>query len=283
MIRAALIQLSSSDDPEKNLPVVTEHIRKAKIEGASFVLTPEVTNCVSSSRTRQNQVLQRQEDDKTLAELRLVAQQNGIWILIGSLALKSEDTDGRFLNRSFLIGPDGDILAAYDKINMFDVELSKTETYHESSGYRPGDKSVLCHTPFAAIGMTICYDVRFPLLYRILAQSGAGILTVPSAFSSVTGPAHWENLLRARAIETGSYILAPAQTGIHKASGGRQRKTYGHSLAVSPWGEVIADAESETGVTTVNLDMAEVTKARERIPAIYCESSFSGPQSFIQN
>lgn len=279
MIRAALIQLSSSDDPAENLPIVAEHIRKAKMEGAGFVLTPEVTNCVSSSRTRQNQVLRHQEDDMTLAELRLVAQKNSIWLLIGSLALKSGDPDGRFANRSFLIGPNGGVMASYDKINMFDVDLSEKETFRESGGYRPGEKSVLCHTPFAIIGMTICYDVRFPALYRILAQSGAGILTIPSAFSPITGHAHWETLLRARAIETGSYILAPAQTGIHKASRGRQRETYGHSLAVGPWGEVIADMGGETGVTLVHLDMAEVAKARKRISSLNCESSFSGPQS----
>ena len=212
-MRTALLQLNSSDDPAANLPVTQQLIGQASAGGATFVLTPEVTNCVSASRTRQQEVLRTEEDDATLAALRAQAHELGIWLLIGSLALKTDDSDGRFANRSFLIAPDGGIAARYDKIHMFDVEVSETESYRESAGYRPGRKSTLVETPLGRIGMTICYDIRFPHLYRGLAQAGAEILTIPSAFSPVTGAAHWESLLRARAIETGAYILAPAQTG----------------------------------------------------------------------
>ncbi|MFX0542366.1 carbon-nitrogen hydrolase family protein [Roseovarius sp. S4756] len=276
-MRAALIQLCSSDDPAANLRQTLPLIEEAAEGGAEFVLTPEVTNCVSSSRTRQNEVLALQGDDITLAALRDVAARRGIWLLIGSLALRTGDADGRFANRSFLIATDGTIAARYDKIHMFDVTISDSESYRESAGYRPGKRAVLAQTPFAAVGMTICYDIRFPHLYRNLAQKGAQILTVPSAFSPVTGAAHWHTLLRARAIETGAYILAPAQAGTHPATEGKPRQTYGHSLAVAPWGEVLADGGDGTAVIYVDLDMAEVAQARQRIPALMHDPEFGGP------
>lgn len=266
-MKAALIQLTASDAPEHNLAVVGELFDQAVAEGAGFVLTPEVTNCVSTSRARQQQVLHRQEDDPTLAALRARAAGAGVWCLIGSLALKTGDADGRFANRSFLISPLGEIAAWYDKIHMFDVRVSDSETYRESDGYRPGTRGVVARTPFGAVGLTVCYDIRFPHLYRQLAQAGAQILTVPSAFSPVTGAAHWEVLLRARAIETGSYVLAPAQTGSHPACQGKARQTYGHTMAVSPWGDILADAGTEPGVICVDLDMDQVNRARARIPA----------------
>lgn len=276
-MKAALLQLNSGDDPEVNLPITLGWVDQAVEAGAGFVLTPEVTNCVSASRTRQQDVLQTEGQDQTLGALRDRAQRHGIWLLIGSLALKTDDPDGRFANRSFLIAPDGGIKARYDKIHMFDVEVSATETYRESAGYRPGEQAVLADMPFAALGMTICYDVRFPHLYRSLAQAGASVLSVPSAFSPVTGAAHWETLLRARAIETGSYVLAPAQTGSHAAARGRVRETYGHALAVDPWGKVLADAGEDPGVITVDLDPSEVAQARKRIPAMSQTMRFDGP------
>jgi len=276
-MKAALIQLCSSDDPAANLAVTTALAHGAADAGAQLILTPEVTNCVSASRARQQEVLPREEDDITLAALREVAAARAVWLLIGSLSIKTGDADGRFANRSFLIGPDGDIKAGYDKIHMFDVTISDTESYRESAGYRPGLQAVLADTPWGGIGMTICYDVRFPHLYRHLAQNGAGILTVPSAFSPVTGAAHWHTLLRARAIEAGAYVLAPAQTGAHAASAGKPRQTYGHSLAVSPWGEVLADGGTEPGVIYVDLDMNEVAQARQRIPALMHDPKFGGP------
>ncbi len=276
-MRAALVQLCSSDDPAANLPVTTALIEEAVAGGAGFVLTPEVTNCVSASRTRQIDVLRTEREDATLAALRDLAAARGIWLLIGSLALKTEDANGRFANRSILIAPDGAIAARYDKIHMFDVTISDSETYRESAGYRPGTQAVLADMPFGSLGMTICYDVRFPHLYRTLAQAGARVLTVPSAFSPVTGAAHWETLLRARAIETGAYVLAPAQTGTHSASHGKPRQTYGHSLAISPWGEVLADGGTAPGMIYVDLDMAKVAQARQRIPALMRDPGYGGP------
>ena len=276
-MKAALLQITSSDDPQANLAMLGPLIEEAVQNGAGFVLTPEVTNCVSSSRQHQLQVLQHQEDDITLAGLRAQAKRHGIWLLIGSLALKTHDADGRFANRSFLIDPEGQIKAAYDKIHMFDVEVSETEIYRESVGYRPGDRAVLAQTPIGAIGMAICYDVRFPHLFRDLAKAGAEILTVPSAFSPVTGAAHWETLLRARAIECGAWVLAPAQCGTHPSSGSRARSTYGHSLAVDPWGKIVASAGDLPTITYVELSLKEVAESRARISALDHDRPYSGP------
>lgn len=276
-MRAALVQLTSGDDPAANLPVTRAMLAEAAAEGAGWVLTPEVTNCVSASRTRQAEVLHLEADDPTLSALRDDAAALGIWLLIGSLALKTGDADGRFANRSFLIAPDGGIAARYDKIHMFDVAVSETETYRESAGYRPGTQAVTTGIPGFQVGLTICYDLRFPYLFRALAKAGAGVITVPSAFSPVTGAAHWEPLLRARAIETGAYVLAPAQTGRHAAARGRVRETHGHSLAISPWGEVLADGGTDPGITLVDLDPAEVDNARQRIPSLTHDRAFEGP------
>lgn len=274
---AALAQLSVSDDPAANLPVTLDLVRAAAAGGAGFVLTPECTNILSSDRAHQQAVLHPEETDPTLAALRAEAERLGIWLLIGSLALKTGDADGRFANRSFLIGPAGKIVARYDKIHMFDVDVSPTEKYRESEGYRPGSKAVLAQTPFARIGLSVCYDLRFPQLFRRLARGGAQILTVPAAFNDTTGAAHWESLLRARAIENGCFVLAPAQCGTHAAHAGRPRRTHGHSLAVAPWGEVLADAGMAPGVTLVDLDLRRVDEARARVPSLSHDREFTGP------
>ena len=276
-MRAALIQLTSSDDPVANLPVTLERLEEAAAGGAEIALTPEVTNCVSASRRRQSEVLAREEDDPTLAAVRDAAAGSGMWVLLGSLALKTDDADGRFANRSFLIGPDGEISARYDKIHMFDVDVSETESYRESAGFRPGTRAVTAQALGTTFGLTICYDLRFAYLHRALAQAGARILTVPSAFSPVTGAAHWEVLLRARAIETGCFVLAPAQGGSHPASAGRARRTHGHSMAVAPWGEVILDAKEQAGVHFVDLDLARVDDARSKVPSLHHDRTFDGP------
>ncbi len=267
-MKAALIQLNSSDQPAQNIPQIVEYMRESAAAGADFLLTPEVTNCVSDSRSHQQSVLCHEGDDPTLAALKAEAKALGVWLLIGSLALKTGDADGRFANRSFMVSPQGEIIARYDKIHMFDVDISKTETYRESAGYRPGKEAVIANTDFAKIGMTICYDVRFPHLHRHLAHNGAQILTGPAAFSPVSGAAHWETLLRARAIETGCYVFAPAHCGTHPTTTGRARSTYGHSLAVSPWGEVLADGGEKAGLTLVDFDLAEVDVARRKIPSL---------------
>ena len=276
-MRAALLQLTSSDDPLENLRITSGYVKNAASDGATLIVTPEVTNCVSNSRTHQRSVLHHQEDDPTLAGLRDDAARLGVWVLIGSLALKADPPEERFLNRSFLIAPDGSIAAHYDKLHMFDVQVTETETYKESAGFKPGDRAVTADTPFGMIGMTICYDVRFAYLYRTLAQAGAAILTVPAAFSPVTGPMHWEPLLRARAIETGCFVLAPAQGGVHSAVRGRARTTHGHSLAISPWGEVLVDAGMQSGVHLVDLDLSDVSKARQKIPSLQHDREFTEP------
>jgi len=276
-VKTALIQLSVTDDPAVNLPVTRDLVRQAAGQGAGFVLTPEVTNCLSSDRAHQRAVLRHEEDDATLAALRAEAADLGIWLLIGSLGVLTHDADGRFANRSFLIAPDGSVAARYDKIHMFDVNVSETEQYRESAGYRPGDRAVLARTPFATLGLSVCYDLRFPHLYRALAKAGADVLCIPAAFNDTTGAAHWEPLLRARAIENGCYVLAPAQCGRHAAHDGRPRRTHGHSLAVSPWGEVLADGGAGVGVTYVTLDRAEVARARGRVPSLSHDRSFGGP------
>jgi predicted amidohydrolase len=276
-MRVALVQLNVTDDPAANLPETVALVRAAVAGGARFVLTPEMTNGLSSSRARQRAVFRHEEADPTLAALRDEAARAGVWLLIGSLGLLTDDADGRFANRSLLVGPDGGIAARYDKIHMFDVNVTETEVYRESQAYRPGDRAVLADTPIGRIGMTVCYDVRFPHLYRRLAQAGAQILTVPAAFNHITGAAHWEVLLRARAIECGAYVLAPAQTGFHAEAEGRGRRTHGHSLAVAPWGEVLADAGDAPGVAFAEIDLAEVDRARARVPSLTHDRAISGP------
>jgi predicted amidohydrolase len=276
-MKAALVQLCSGDDPAANLLVTEALVREAAAAGADLIVTPECTNMVSASRARQKELLSSECADGTLGRLRAVAADAGAWICLGSLLLQGEEGDGRFLNRSLLIGPDGRIAARYDKIHMFDVDLPGGETYRESAAFRPGDRAVTAPAAGAVLGLSICYDLRFPALYRQLAGAGAQVLTVPSAFTVPTGAAHWQVLLRARAIETGCFVLAPAQSGEHVSNEGRPRRTYGHSLAVSPWGEVMADAGTEIGVTLVDLDLAAVEEARRRVPALHAGRDFLGP------
>ena len=276
-MRAGLVQLTVTDDPAANLPETLALVRAAVAGGAGFVLTPECTNMLSSNRDRQRALIKPEDQDATLAALRNEAARSGVWLLAGSIGVSTGDADGRFANRSILIGPDGGIVARYDKIHMFDVNVSETEVYRESAAYRPGRQAMLADTPFGRIGMTVCYDVRFPHLYRSLAQAGAQILTVPAAFNHITGAAHWEVLLRARAIETGCWVLAPAQCGFHAETAGKGRRTHGHSLVVAPWGEVIADGGDAPGVIFADLELAAVQSARQRVPSLTHDRPFEGP------
>jgi len=273
-MRAALLQLNASDDPAANLPVTLALLEEAAQGGAQFVATPEVTNIVSLSKDRQAAVLQAEDQDATLAALQDAAAQYGIWLLIGSLALRGEE---RFANRSFLIGPDGQITARYDKIHMFDVSIDASETYNESARYAPGDQAVVADTPLGTLGMMICYDVRFPALSSALVAAGATVLSYPSAFSPVTGAAHWHSLLRARAIENGAWVIAPAQTGTRAAQQGAARQTYGHSLVVDPWGQVVLDAGTAPGAYLFDFDPAAASHARARIPALANARPFTAP------
>lgn len=278
-LKVGLVQLNVSDDPIANLSQTIPLIRQAAAEGAQLVLTPEATNILSPDRKRQDAVLHVQAKDPTLSALRSEARAAGIWLLIGSLALKADDGD-RFVNRSILIDPEGDVAASYDKLHMFDVTISETEQYRESAAYRPGDRAVVTKAAGVPVGLTICYDLRFPHLYRKLAQAGARILTVPSAFSPTTGAAHWEVLMRARAIETGCFVLAPAQCGTHDAPHSPDRvprRSHGHSLAVDPWGKVLADGGVTQGLTMVELDLGAVDRARSRIPSLTHDRPFEGP------
>lgn len=273
-MRAALVQMCASDDPEANGAALSAALAEAAGQGAQIVLTPEVCNLVSMDRAHQASVLHPEATDPTLARLRSEAAARGLWVLAGSLALRSEPPEPRFANRSVLIDDQGAVVARYDKMHMFDVQVSETETYRESSGYAPGDRAVLAQTPWATLGMTICYDLRFAYLYRALAQAGAEVLTVPAAFSPGTGPAHWQPLLQARAIETGAWVIAPAQTGTHEARSGRARQTYGHSMVISPWGEVVLDAGTEPGVFVVDLDLGAVAEARRKLPSLTHDRQF---------
>jgi predicted amidohydrolase len=262
--QAACIQMRSGTEPGANIAAASVLIREAAGMGAAFIATPEMTNLLDIRPGMARAKVRPEAEDGSLAVLRALAAELRVTLLIGSLAVALED-DERFANRSFLIGPDGGIVARYDKIHMFDVEVGDGQTYRESRAYRPGEEAVLAQTPFGRLGLTVCYDVRFPHLYRRLAQAGAEILTIPAAFTRVTGEAHWHVLVRARAIETGSFVIAPAQGGIHEDG----RETFGHSLMVSPWGDILAEAAgAEPGIILARIDLAEVAKARGRIPSL---------------
>jgi predicted amidohydrolase len=277
-VRAGLVQLSSGDDPAVNLVATEAAVREAAAGGATLILTPECTNLFSASRALQAEVLRPEYEDPTLARLRAVAGELGVWLVIGSLGVRTGDPDGRFANRGFLVAPDGAVAARYDKIHMFDVDLPGGERYRESEAVRPGDRAVTTRAGPVTLGMTICYDLRFPQLFRALARAGAEVIAVPAAFTVPTGRAHWETLLRARAIETGAFVLAPAQTGEHPAREGLpRRRTWGHSLAVGPWGEVLADGGEAPGVTLVDLDMGQVARARAAVPSLVHDRDFAPP------
>ena len=272
-VKIALIQTSSVREVAPNLDFVSQAVREAADAGASFVLTPENVAMLEPVRARALEKAEPEATHRAIPVFADLARKLGIHLLAGSLAVKRED--GLLSNRSFLFDGDGRVVARYSKIHMFDVDLPNGERYRESSTFASGEEAVLAPSPFGAIGLTICYDLRFPHLYRALAQAGAAILTVPSAFTVVTGEAHWHVLLRARAIETGCFVLAPAQTGTH-AEG---RRTYGHSLAVAPWGEILGDAGTETGILYADLDLSRVADARARVPSLQHDRPFAPPQA----
>jgi len=260
--KAAMIQMRSGLTPGANSDDAARMIGEAKSAGADYVLTPEMTNILAAKREQLFSVVVEEEADASLATLREVARKLGIYVHIGSLAIKI--SPDRAANRSFLIGPKGDILARYDKIHMFDVDLAGGESYRESRNYRPGELAVLADLPWGRLGLTVCYDLRFPALYRALAEAGATMLAIPSAFTRQTGEAHWHVLMRARAIENGSFVFAAAQGGKHENG----RDTYGHSLIVDPWGSIIAEGGAEPGVIMAEINPAEVAGARARIPSL---------------
>lgn len=259
---AAMVQMRTAMRPETSLAEGIKLIREAKAKGADYVQTPEVSNIIQQNRKALFEILASEEDDLSLKAYRELAAELKIYLHIGSLALRA--TPDRAVNRSFLIAPTGDILARYDKIHMFDITLEGGESYRESANYQPGEAAVISDLPWGRIGLTICYDVRFPALYRALAEAGASFITVPSAFTVKTGEAHWHTLLRARAIENGCFIFAAAQAGKHESG----RETYGHSLIIDPWGEILAEGGVETGVVLAKIDPAKVKSVRNNIPSL---------------
>ncbi len=266
--RAACVQLRSSDDVAENIRAACALIREAKAQGAGFIATPENTALMAPDGGAKLERAFPEQFDPGLPAFRALAAELNAWLLIGSLAIKVSDS--KTANRSFLIDPKGAIAARYDKIHLFDVDLPSGETYRESSTVAGGGRAVVAELPWGKIGLTVCYDLRFPRLYRTLAQAGAFMLSVPSAFTETTGKAHWHVLLRARAIENGAFVIAPAQGGTH-ANG---RKTYGHSLIVAPWGEVLAEAGTEPGVIVADIDPALAGDARARIPNLKHDRPF---------
>jgi predicted amidohydrolase len=261
--KVALLQMRSGLEPEANLAAVLAGIDEAKRGGADYVQTPEMTNVLEIKRERLFTKIVGDEQDATLATLREVARKLSIFIHIGSLAIKASPE--KAVNRSFLIDRNGDVVARYDKIHMFDVDLAGGESYRESNTYRAGELAVVADLPWGRLGLTVCYDLRFPALYRALAEAGASFLAIPSAFTRQTGEAHWHVLMRARAIENGCFVFAAAQGGKHDNG----RETYGHSLVVDPWGKIIAEGGTEPGVIFAEIDPALVAAARGRIPSLH--------------
>ena len=260
---AAMIQMRSGLDPTANLAAALKSINEAKEAGADYVLTPEMTNILTAKREQLFAKIVTEERDATLTTLREVARKLAIYIHIGSLAIKASPE--KAANRSFLIDRRGEVAARYDKIHMFDVDLAGGESYRESNTYRPGELAMVADLPWGRLGLTVCYDLRFPALYRALAEAGASFLAIPSAFTRQTGEAHWHVLQRARAIENGCFVFAAAQGGKHENG----RQTYGHSLVVDPWGRILAEGGTESGVVMAQIDPSEVVAARSRIPSLH--------------
>lgn len=269
--RAACVQLRCSEDFGENVYNASRIIRDAHRAGAEFVATPENTGLMAADAGAKLALSRSEKDDLCLPALCAVAEELGIWLLAGSLAIKLPD--GKTANRSYLIGRDGRIAARYDKIHLFDVNLPVGESYRESNTVSGGGQAVIADLPWGRIGMSVCYDLRFPHLYRMLAKAGAEILSVPSAFTETTGRAHWHVLLRARAIENGCFVIAPAQGGKH-ANG---RSTYGHSLIVGPWGDILAEADTDPGFVMAEIDLEEVAAVRARVPSLQHDRPFSAP------
>ncbi len=273
-LRVGLVQLRSSTDPAANLAAAEKAVREAAAQGAKLIVTPEATNILQRNDEALVASVVPGKDDPAVPRLGALAKELSVWLLVGSLMVKAED--GRVANRSHVFAPDGKLSATYDKIHLFDVQLGSGEAYRESKRVRPGERAVVVETPWGGLGLTVCYDLRFAHLFRALAKAGAKMIAVPAAFTKPTGEAHWEVLLRARAIETGSFILAAGQGGKH-ADG---RTTWGHSTVIGPWGEIVAKLDhDEPGVLIADLDLTQVDVARGKIPALMHDREFTAPES----
>jgi predicted amidohydrolase len=263
-MKIALLQMTTGIDPAANRETIIDAMRAAKAGGAVMLFTPEMSGYLDRNRKRATERIVAEADDPVLTGVQAAAAELGLWVSIGSLAVADPATPGKWRNRAFMIDGAGTIRARYDKMHLFDVDLPTGESWRESSSYAAGDTGVIVATPWTPIGLSICYDLRFPDLYRALSDAGARILTVPAAFTAPTGEAHWHVLLRARAIEAGCFVIAAAQTGTHEDG----RATYGHSLVIDPWGKVLLDMGAAAGVGLVDLDLAQVDAVRQRIPAL---------------
>lgn len=270
--RAAAIQMRTGLDVAANVADVERLIRQAAAEGADYILTPEMTTLLDRRRERLLAAISAEEDDRSLKHFRKLAAELGVHLHIGSMAIKLDNDT--VANRAYVIGSDGAVLARYDKIHMFDVDLGNGESYRESKLYRSGGAAIAVDLPWTRLGVTVCYDVRFPMLYRALAEAGATIIAVPAAFTQTTGEAHWHVLLRARAIETGAYVIAAAQSGHHEDG----RDTYGHSLIIDPWGHVLAEAGRDPQIIVTEIDPQVSLTVRKQIPALANARAFSAPE-----
>ena len=266
--RAGLVQMCSGRDVTRNVRDAADLIRKAAGEGAHYIQTPEVTTLMELERPRLLAEIGPEENNAALAAFTDLARELARWLHIGSMAVKLDDD--RFANRSYLIDPTGRVAARYDKIHMFDVDLGNGHVYRESESYAPGGQAVIADLPWGPIGLTICYDLRFPALHRALAKGGAHFIAAPAAFTRITGEAHWHTLLRARAIEAQSFVFAAAQGGLHENG----RETFGHSLIISPWGQILAEAGTEPGVVTADIDLSILDDVRRRIPSLTHDRTF---------
>lgn len=273
-MRIALAQMCSGTNPAENARQLCSLVADAAAGGATMIFTPEMSGLLDRDRSRAARVIQNEQDDIVLSTVRSEAKRAGIWVQLGSLAIKTADNPGeKWLNRSYLINPEGEIAARYDKIHLFDVDLSPEESLRESSIYSGGHSAVVVSIPDATLGLSICYDLRFPALYEALTNAGADILSIPAAFTVPTGKAHWEILLRARAIEAGAFVVAAAQYGGHEDG----RSTYGHSMVVDPWGEILLDMGEGSGLGFCDLDLKKIEEVRSRIPAVANRKNFELP------
>jgi predicted amidohydrolase len=267
-VRVGLVQMCTGRSVEKNVEDASALVREAARQGATYIQTPEITTLMEMDRERLFATIRPQAADPSIPRFADLARQLRIWLHIGSMPILL--AAGRIANRSLLFSPQGAIVASFDKIHMFDVELPGGESYRESKNYQPGNTGVIADLPWGRLGLTVCYDVRFPHLYRALAKAGADVLAIPSAFTRKTGEAHWHVLMRARAIENGCFVLAAAQAGRHESG----RETYGHSLIVNPWGEIVAEAGVDPGVIVADIALGEVAAARQRIPSLQHDRPF---------
>lgn len=273
--RIALAQMCSGIDPAANAQILHAHIDEASSKGADILFTPEMTGLVDRDRNRATVNICSEQEDLVLKAACEAAGRASIWVALGSLAIRPEAGDtGKWVNRSFLIDPSGSVVARYDKIHLFDVDLDTGESWRESKAYEGGTQAITAPVMSATLGLSVCYDLRFPALYAALTNAGADILSVPAAFTVPTGEAHWEILLRARAIEAGVFVVAAAQSGVHEDG----RATYGHSMVIDPWGKVLLDMGTDTGVAICDIDLGDVAKVRSRIPAIANRREFSSPK-----